>query len=227
MRKVIVTKASYISFDELARNPRVRKHWLLPRGFMLIEMMHPASRGAAAKRAQPQIAAALEEEAALFAPFYRRVRSLAEIMTLQIRTRTASYHLCAAGPTIVRWPNLRVPDGWDVQTAMDITCKFSTSIAARMSIRRIFNEWRSCLTGLGELATFEARSRVAGQYAGKCKFTGCCGDATIALLILLAGEGARLRLQSVHLSAEPDASQPGDNCTRTATRPYSSLGAIS
>lgn len=203
MRKVIITNSSYlIGFDDLSRHPAITKCWSLPRDYTLFEVtdpifansgdMHPPSA---------QMAAAIVEEAALFAPFYRGLRSLADIKALHIAGQTASYHLITLSRAQLHWPITSFEENWDMARSLWIACRLRRRfLEGSQLLRGLFVEWQTWMEQLGQTSRHAETEGAPGRYLVQYHFTQPCGACLMALLMLLAHTSHVTSLKSVTFS---------------------------
>lgn len=196
-RKVIITKIrNLVSERELRNHRRVGVLWDLPRDYKLLELRDPdaASSGNASRR----MAVAAFDEGALFAPFYSRVRSLAEIMTFAVTFPTVSYHLITDFNSVQRWPQLTFSKDWEISSIFHVRCQLSErsaddSLLARSSMLK----WAQSMKDAKSLRRFNFVWSDVCDYIAVCELAGPGGDAGMGLFMVLADALAARQLLSV------------------------------
>lgn len=220
MRKVIITRTSFlIPATELNRIGCVEDCWQLPAGHTLIAVNDPVFQNPKTLLAPSNAgAAAIMEEAFLFAPFYQQVRSLADILSFKVSTRTVFYHLVTTSRRLLEWPRLEVVPDWQVVQQIQIACHFPRQDPSQLGfLDAVFDQWQSCMSRLRVLRNFIRITFEPDTYIARCAFHHSAGDATMALFMLLSSTSNETFLQSVRLT--PPASklrnQPlPDRCNR-------------
>ncbi|HEY6252845.1 MAG TPA: hypothetical protein VI685_23045 [Candidatus Angelobacter sp.] len=126
MRKVIITRTSYlIPPKDLRSHRNIQECWQLPRGYTLLSVNDPVfSDGKTLYAPSNSKAAAIVVEGSLFTPFYQRVRSLADILTLKVATKTVLYHLVTTSRTLLEWPRLALVADWENAEQIQIVCHY-------------------------------------------------------------------------------------------------------
>lgn len=160
------------------------------------------------------------EEAFLFAPFYQQVRSLADILSFKVSTRTVFYHLVTTSRRLLEWPRLEVVPDWQVAQQIQIVCHFPRQGPSQLGfLDAVFDQWQSCMSRLRVLRDFMRVTFEPDTYIARCAFHHSAGDAAMALFMLLSSTSNETFLQSVRLT--PPASNCGTNHSQidvTATR---------
>jgi hypothetical protein len=223
MRKVIITKShNLIGWEHLAKHSLVRRRWRLPREYTLIVVDPTAETTGSVCLSQKQMAVAHVEEASLFAPFYRRTKSLAEISTLHLTARTTSYHFVADSRSVLQYPAFRVFPDWETSNVIQIRCLLRSNLTGRcLFLQSIFAEWAIGMRGLQELRLFSPVISDRRQYVVTCGFGEACGDATMALLMLLSDTRAATCLRSVAFCPPPLDEKPRANNSQPDTHALS------
>lgn len=200
MRKVIVTKSyNLVAPEELTTHPQLRKCWQLPREYTLIEIADPALTAEEPScQTSRHAAVASMAEGMLFAPFHRRLKSLADITTLHFSAQTTSYHLITESRYIPKWPSFVFSPHWDAQEAIAIHCRLNSDLLSRFEVlQSTFVEWATRMREIGKLRLFLPVVSERRKYVVNCEFAEPCGDQIIALFMLLADTGAHTCLRSV------------------------------
>lgn len=207
MRKIIIAPTPYlIPCDEVHRPPGVRRWWRLPRACTFIEMddpvfettetLHPPSSS---------LAGAMMQEAALFAPYYRHVRSLADVLTLKLVTNTASYHLITSSHTLLQWPSLTLFTDLESEQ-IQLTCQFPDKSPAELErFTQIVKEWQRSMRRLGVLKIFERIDLTPLTYVALCQFIHSGEEASVALFMMLSACCAETAIESLKVSPPIDS----------------------
>lgn len=219
MRKVIVTKSyCLVAPEELTTHSQLRKCWKLPRDYTLIEILDPVlSQEEPSSQTARHAELASMAEGTVFAPFHRRLKSLADITTLHFSAQTTSYHLITDRRQVPRWPLFVFSTGWDTREAVAIHCRLNSDLASRFEVlQSTIVEWAALMTEIGKLRLFlPILSERRRKYVVNCEFAEPCGDQIIALFILLADTRVHTCLRSasfyspgVRMRASRNTSQP-------------------
>lgn len=219
MRKVIITKSyNLVAPEELTTHPLLSKCWQLPREYTLIEIVDPAlSQEEPSFQTSRHAALASMAEGMLFAPFHRRLKSLADITTLHFSTQTTSYHLITESRYIPRWPSFVLSPRWETQQAIAIHCRLNSDLASRFEVlQSTIVEWAARMREIGKLRLFlPIVSERRRKYVVNCEFAEPCGDQIVALFVLLADTRLHTCLRSVsfylpgvRIRASRNTSQP-------------------
>lgn len=210
MRKVIITQTRYlISSNDLVCHPAVRRCWPLPWGHTLIELddpifqnrstLHPPSRSRET---------AIVQEAALFAPYYRQSRSLADVLALKVSTQTTWYHLVTASRTELKWPNLILLKNWYTTQQIQIVCRFPHRSEPDF---RAFDEplkhWRDWMTDRNVLRSVARTEPSPSTCVATLTFNNYAADAMMALFLYMSIAPAKNPVRGVIVSRSGDISQ--------------------
>jgi len=199
IRKVIITKnATIANRTILNRHPNVKKCWFLPQQYTLFEFYHPVFERiydsdltvANAARLDPAVRAetiaAVTEEQVLLAPLYQNVERPSDALTLLVPSQTVMYYFLGLGKGQIQWPRLERSVGWE--TAQSIRVEGRLSSVASNNIEElgvVLREWSESMTALGELSVLLPAEFSSNSFSAKCDFHSACGDASMALFMLL------------------------------------------
>ena len=200
MRRVIITKSyNFVAPEELTKHPLLNKCWQLPREYTLIEILDPVLRQEEPLcQTSRHAALASMAEGMLFAPFHRRMKSLADITTLHFSAQTTSYYLITESRYIPRWPSFVFSPHWDAQEAIAIHCRLNSDLISRFEVlQSSFVEWAARMREIGKLRLFLPVVSERRKYVVNCEFDEPCGDQIITLFMLLADTGLQTCLRSV------------------------------
>ena len=217
-RRVIITKSyNLLCWEHLAHHPQARKCWQLPEDYMLVEISDPGLKDTPQSSTDSRrIAIASLKEAQLFVPFYRRMKSLAEIATLHVSTQTASYHFITDSRKVLQWPPFSVSPGWETGRVIQVECLLTSDLIGRFQfLQSVLSEWAVCMRQLKQLQLFAPIISEPRKYAVACEFAQGCGDPTMALLMLLSDARASTCMRSVAFRP-PDWRKRQRKKTRTA-----------
>jgi hypothetical protein len=209
MRQVIITRYSNVADPHgLSKNKLVRKAWKLPRGYFLCELFDPvfesiynwdmAKQRAAFADAgiRARSASIVAEEMALFAPLYGQEKRRSPFLRLGVPCQSVLYRFLDKQP--IRWPELGNSLNWESSRSIDITGELkSTSQEVAEGLRILFQEWVDALAALGELSRAHPIIFTGENFSAECEFTGPCGDAAMALYMLLTETKKITSVQSV------------------------------
>lgn len=201
-RRVIITKRyNVIGSQKLSHHPRVKKHWELPRDYCLIEIRDCADQISGFPNSH-ELAVARLDEAALFAPFYHSIKSIAEIMTLHVPFPTVIYHLVTDRKSVLRWPQLSFNNEWETSLVLHAACRVNTRQLEELEIvQASISEWASSMLRTGELRVFGPVASEGRKYAVTCEFSRASGDAAMALFMVVTDAMAAYHLRSVSFHA--------------------------
>lgn len=197
MRQVIITRYSNVADpDGLSKNKLVRKAWKLPRGYFLCELFDPVfesiynwdmakQRAAFADEGiRARSAAIVAEEMALFAPLFGQEKRRSPFLKLGVPCQSVLYRFLDRQP--IRWPELGYSPNWETVRSIEITGELkSISQEAAEELRILFQEWLVAMAALGEINRAHPITFTHEKFVVECEFTGACGDAAMALYMLL------------------------------------------
>lgn len=209
MRQVIITRYSNVADPKgLSKNKLVRKAWKLPRGYFLCELFDPVfesiynwdmakQRAAFADEGiRARSAAIVAEEMALFAPLFGQEKRRSPFLKLSVPCQSVLYRFLDRQP--IRWPELGYSPNWETVRSIEITGKSkSISQKAAEELKILFQEWLDAMTALGEINRAHSITFTSEKFIAECEFTGACGDAAMALYMLLAETKKITSVQSV------------------------------
>ena len=210
MRKVIITRSSYLIHpNELACYANVRKCWQLPREHTLLELddpifldlhtLYPPSRSRAA---------AIIQEAGLFAPYYRETRSLTDVVALKVSTATTWYHLVRSSRTELKWPKLVLFKNWHTGRHVQVRCHFRPkSEPDFIGFSDTVAQWESFMRHRKILRSVDRLDHNFSTWIARFEFNNSAADATIAFFMLLSLSRAQISLKSVSVSLPHPVSQ--------------------
>jgi hypothetical protein len=216
MKKIIITRTSYlVPCNELLRPPGVRRCWLLPREFTLVELDDPVFETVHTLYAPSSSqAAAILQEAALFAPYYRQARSLADVSALKILTKTVTYHLVLSSRILLRWPGLMLIQDWDTVQPIQLTCRFLQMSSRHLGIfEQIVEEWQVCMRRLGVIGRFD-RVPGATPTTVECQFIHSGEEATLALFMMLSSARFGISLGSLNVCVSANSNSHENNANQ-------------
>ena len=159
-RRVIITKRyNVIGSEELRAHPRVRKYWELPRDYCLIEIRDWVAQPLDSATSH-EVAVARMDEAAIFAPFYHSIKSIAEIMTLHVPLPTTVYHLVTDRKSVSRWPQFCFSKEWETSSILHTACRLNSNSGEELAVTQVsITEWATAMIQAGVLrvAVFDGR----------------------------------------------------------------------
>ena len=216
MRQVIITRESNVADPNgVSKNEFVRKFWKLPRGYILCELYDPIFESRdmdkhlaahADEGMRARIAEVIAKEVALFAPMYGREKRRSPFVKLGVIYPTGDYRFLDKRP--IQWPELGHSPNWESSRSIDITGELkSASQEAAAEFERVFQEWVDAMTALGEISRAHAITFAGEKFSVECEFTGACGDATMALYMLLTETKKITSVQSVGFFLPTDANR--------------------
>lgn len=201
-RRIIITKRyNVIGPQELTEHPRVRKYWELPREYCLIEIGDCIEQASGSLNSH-DLAVARLDEAAMFAPFYRSVKSIAEITTLHVALPTAIYHLVTDRKSVSRWLQLSLTNDWETSPVLHTACRLNSRRLEELQVvQASVSEWATSMLQTGGLRVFGPLAAENRKYALRCEFSGTSGDAAMALFMVLTDAMSAYHLRSVSFRA--------------------------
>jgi hypothetical protein len=209
VRQVIITRYSNVADpDGISKNKLVQKAWRLPRGYFLCEFFDPVFEAiyncdVAKQRAafadegiRARSAAVVAEEMALFAPLYGQEKRRSSFVKLGVPCQSVLYRFLDKQAT--RWPELGHSPNWETARSIEITGELkSTSQKAAVELSIPFQEWVDAMAALGEISRAGPITFGGQKFLAECEFTGACGDAAMALYMLLTETKKITSVQSV------------------------------
>jgi hypothetical protein len=209
MRQVIITRYSNVADpDGISKNKLVQKAWKLPRGYFLCELFDPVfeaiynwdmakQRAAFADEGiRARSAAVIAEEMALFAPLYGQEKRRSPFVKLGVPCQSVLYSFLDKQP--IRWPELGHSPNWETARSIEITGELKSALhKAPEELSMSFQEWVDAMTALGEISRARPITFSDENFVTKCEFKGACGDAAMALFMLLTEAKKVTSVQSV------------------------------
>jgi hypothetical protein len=207
-RQVIIAKDMDVDFDALARHPMVIKCWRLPRGYTLFEYYHPVfertwdcdvEAANAARRVEPyksQTLAAEMEVRNMLAPLYRNYSGQQDYHMYVKCPRTVRYWFCGREKHTMKWPRIGCSTGWQDSPSIRIAGRLFVAMPETVEgIETVVSEWRDCLAG--EIRRAGEFTFTGDSFRAEYDFAGPCGDATMALFMLLTATRNLTSLEAV------------------------------
>jgi hypothetical protein len=217
MREVIITRIdNLIPIEELQHHPIVRKCWTLSRGQTLLDLYAPVlddpGIGTAARHQEPiksKLTAYYDEQAKLLAPLYKCVsRSEAE-MALVPGTQSL-YHFLGKDKYRIRWPEIGYSRGWEVAHTIRISGRLVAAIPETVEgLNSVVGEWLGSMASRIQIVLESPLRFEDRDFTLPVKFETACGDAVMALYMLLTETRSLTSLQAVSFFVPDDFSSPG------------------
>jgi hypothetical protein len=209
IRQVIITRYSNVADPNgISKNKLVRNAWKLPRGYFLCELFDPVFESIynwdmakqcaafADEGIRARSAAIVTEEMKLFAPLYGREKRRSPFLKLAVPCQSVLYRFLDRQP--IRWPELGYSPSWETARSIDIAGELkSTSREATEELRILFQEWVDAMAALGKIKRAHPITFTHEKFVAECEFTGACGDAAMALYMLLTETKKITSVQSV------------------------------
>ena len=219
IRRVIITRnENFADIGALAKHPNVPKCWHLPRGYTLFEFYHPVfdriytndQEAANAARLDDsvrlQTSAAVTEERKLLEPLYRGIGNPSNALTLLVPTKTVTYYFVGRGKGSIAWPQIGYSKDWEIARSIRVVGRvYSTVPETVEALIMVINEWAGALAGWGEIKELDGVSISGERFSTGALFNGSCGDAIMALLMLLTETRNLTSVEEV-MFLEPDVS---------------------
>jgi hypothetical protein len=217
---VVTRDSDFADIEALPSHPYVVKCWRLPRGHTLYELYHPvfdriydsdhevgnAARMDPVARAQDQQVFA--EERKLLAPLYREVAEPRR-RPFCMRSRTTEYLFFGRGKNSIKWPQIGTSAGWGEAQTIRVAGRLLMATPETIEgLRTVFKEWVDCMTALRELTSAEELRFSGEHFSSMCEFAGPCGDAVIALLMVLTATRKETALAAIGFFHPEDYSTP-------------------
>ena len=216
MREVIITKDSnLIDLDTLAQNPIVRKCWRLAKGYTLIEPYDPVLDdpriSSAARHKEPlksQLNAFYSEQAKLLAPLYEHVKPSDAGMALIPGTRTV-YRFLGRDKLRIRWPEIGCSRGWESANTVRISGRLVAAIPETIQgLNTVLKEWLDSMAAVSQIRLVRSMAFADRDFTLIAEFADACGDAAMALYILLTETRGLTSLEAVGFFLPDDFSSP-------------------
>jgi hypothetical protein len=199
VRRVIITKnANVNNIETLPLHPNVRKCWRLPREYVLFEFYHPvferiydqdpavANAARSDEIVRSQTAEAIAEERNLLAPLYRDIGNPSNALTLLVPSKAATYFFVGRGKGRISWPRTGYSPGWESSTRIRVDGRLFMALPEAVEgLRTVLREWSDSMTKIGEMKAIETLIIDGTHFSAICEFEGPCGDAAMALFMLL------------------------------------------
>lgn len=196
----------FADVEGFARHPHVVKCWRLPRAFTLYELYAPVfdliwdPDLSNAARLDPEVRRRTNEV------YWERNRQLAPLLRdvpdpnhrpMDVRAITAHYHFFGLGRSY-HWPQLGTSVGWGEARVIRIAGRLATALPENVrSLQALFSEWADCMTRLGELTRAPVIHLSDGYFSEVFEFSGPCGDAAMALFMLVTDTRKLTSLQAI------------------------------
>jgi hypothetical protein len=230
MRQVIITEHSNLADpDGLSKHELVRKVWKIPRSYVLIELFDSVFESIYTWDMAKQRAAFLEEgirtrsativaeELKLLAPLYGQEKRRSPFLRLAVPCQSALYRFLGSRP--IQWPGLGHSANWETTRSIEICGELnSASQEAAARLRVVFQEWVDAMVALGQISEVHPITFAGKKFTAECEFAEACGDATMALYMLLTATKKVTSVQSVGFFLPTDANRRYLPIGRTAKR---------
>jgi hypothetical protein len=152
-----------------------------------------------------QEAAAIQEEMKLLAPLYGNEKSQSRFIRLAVLTSTTFYQFMDKRP--IRWPQIGYSKDWSSAQTIHVAAEVeSVSRDATVAFNIVFQEWANSMTAQGQLRQVHPLLQTDCKVEFICEFREACGDAAMALYMLLTDSRKMTFVQSVgfFLSTDTD-----------------------
>lgn len=215
LRQVNITKLANLTYpDKMLNQPGVRKFWRLPLDNALFEFFDPIfeiynpQKNGRDETLERKMRAAIEAERKLMAPLMDGLSNVEKYRTEQYRhaTWSAIYRFYSKQP--ITWPNIGESLEWYFSKVINIEGflgKINTETVALFE--QDLEEWKDCMKKNGELKKATAVEIAGEKYLMKCEFNEPCGDACMALFMLLSERKKQIGLKSVGFFLEKDTNR--------------------
>lgn len=214
IRRIIITKECNIAnIAELRKQPCVRKWWKLPLDYAIFEFYHPIFERiydddldmSNAARMEEQVrletAAALSEERRLLAPLYQEIKNPSDALTLLVPSKTAIYHFLGKGKGQIPWPNLACSNGWELSSRIHIRGRLVAAIPETLkSLQTVISDWANSMKYVGAITEMDDISFTGESFAFAAECSEHCGDAAMALFVLLTETRQMTSVQAVQFT---------------------------
>ena len=204
-RQVTIAKDADIDLEALAVHPLIVKCWRLPRGYTLFEQYHPVfehtcnsdyEAARAALRAEPyksQHDAARLGWRKLLAPAYADGKGDHMFVLM---TQTATYWFEGRERYTIKWPRIGVSKNWEGLSRIRIVGRLFLAIPEAVeNLKTVFSEWQKAIPG--EVVQAGDLVFTGDGLSANYEFEGPCGDATMALFMLLTATRHLTSLEAI------------------------------
>jgi hypothetical protein len=214
---VVTQNSNVADIGALLRHENVIKCWRLPREYVLFEFYHPVfdhiyeinpqvkhtALGNESIRSQTAAASAIER--GLLGPLYRKTQSPSDAVMLLVPAKTVFYEFLGARKGRIPWPDLGCSPGWESVRSVFITGqRESVSPEKEAALKEVFQEWLDTMKELGVMNQADSIRLVGHSFETVGEFTEPCGDAAIALYMLLTETRKITTVQSIGFFAPTD-----------------------
>lgn len=212
LRQVNITKLANLTYpDDMLNQPGVRKFWRLPLDNALFEFYDPIfeiynpRKNGRDETFERKMRAAIEAERKLMAPLMDRLSGVEKYRTEQYRHATWSAMYRFYNKNLITWPDIGESLEWYFSKVIKVEGFLSSQSPETLSVlEKDLNDWQDCMNKLGELKKASAVEITGEKYMMKCEFNEPCGDACMALFMLLSERKNITRLKSVGFFLEKD-----------------------
>ncbi len=216
IRRVIITKQSNIAnATELHNHPCVRRLWKLPLGYIMFEFYHPVfekiynddlEKSNAARMEESvrhDTATAITEERKLLGPLYQQFQNPSDALTLLVPSTTAVYHVLGKGKGQLPWPDLVCSKGWELSNRLQVRGTMVSAIPETVSsLEMIIKSWTKSMRDIGAINRVGDISLIGQSFKVIAECSGACGDAAMALFVLLMETRQTTSVQTVQFGPE-------------------------
>jgi hypothetical protein len=218
IRYVAINRDSdFTDVEAFASHQNVVKCWRLPRTFTLYELYAPVfdlvwdPDLCHAARLDPVVR---EQENEVY---WERNRQLAPLLRevadpnnhpMDVRAITAHYDFFGRGRSF-RWPQLGTSPGWGEARVIRIAGRLAAFTPEKVqSLKAVFKEWGDRMRDLGELTSAGELGFSGAHFNAMCEFGGPCGDAAMALFMLVTDTRKLTSLQAIGFFHPTDYETP-------------------
>lgn len=221
-RRVIITRASEVGNpEELASHPNVRGLWSLPRGYVLFEFYHPvfeqiyettpgvASSARRLESVRRETAQAIAEEQRLLSKLHRDMPDSSDALMLLVPSQASFYSFLGRNKRTFPWPSLGCSPFWDTSRKIRVAGRLVANVAETVSgLKSVLEEWSDSAPPVNSVRMGSDLHFEGEYFSFKCDFSSPCGDATMALFMLLAATRSLTSLEAVGFFLPGDYSTP-------------------
>jgi hypothetical protein len=196
---------------ELEGHRFVVKCWSLPRGFWLFEWYDPVfERTGRDPDVVSRIMEVNAEARRLLDPLFLEDGDLIGPPGFVWFGCETYYHLAGhRGKKASRWPQFGSSELWNLRNRIRISGRLARPGPQTIdALEAVFKEWSDCMVGLRQLTGRTALRFSDENFSSICEFVEPCGDATMALFMLLAATRKETTLGAVGFFYEDDYETP-------------------
>lgn len=220
LRQVAIAKGTDVDMEVLATHPNVVKRWCLPYGYVLFEFYHPifdkawdsdfslATWHHYNEPSKSQVVEADREMKRVLAPLFDPGQNPDCCMYTRYAPN-AVYRFFGRERHSIKWPKIGLSQEWSSARRVRLAGRLFYSMPETTdALAAVIGQWHECLVGYGESAPGTNVKWAEEHFSSIYDFEDACGDATMALFMILTATRNLTSLEAVGFFLPDDYTSP-------------------